>query len=160
MNESLLQSLQMSTESEVALKQLDEKGFNSIFDIVKEPLEQFCCTMEELSGEQAELIHSAACKRVEALESIHRTLRSRNEPVMQSIPKLGIAPFPQELQVAMGRSLGGAVDFDDLFDERSGAGYAEVTSIQSLFSPGRYLVELYKIAQGLHSVSSPLHIDK
>ncbi|MFJ2715394.1 Tc toxin subunit A, partial [Pseudomonas sp. NPDC087346] len=99
-------------------------------------------------------------EQVETLQSINRTLLARSEPVMQGIPKLGVAPLSASMQAAMGHSLGGNVDFDDLFPKRSVDGYAEVASIQSLFSPGRYLVELYNIAKGLHGGSSPLHIDQ
>lgn len=159
-NDTLLKSLQISGENQVALKSLDDNGFNSIFDIVQKPLEEFCCSLKGVSEETSQMIHMAACKRVEALDSIHRTLRSRNEPVMQAIPKLGIAPLSTELQAAAQRSLGSDADLEVLIPERSSDGYAEVTSIQSLFSPGRYLVELYKVAKGLHPQSSPLHIEQ
>ncbi|PFO77752.1 hypothetical protein COJ88_31755, partial [Bacillus cereus] len=55
--------------------------------------------------------------------------------------------------------LGGGADFEDLFPERSPEGYAESASIQPLFSPGRYLTVLYKIARQLHNPENKLHID-
>lgn len=159
MTDTLLSSLQTLTQDPATLTTLTGKGFNTIFDIANEPLQTFCQTLVGVPEDQAEAIYDAACTRVAALSSINRTLRARNEPVMQGIPKLGIASRPAELETTIGRSLGGVVDFDDLFDERSTA-YAEVTSIQSLFSPGRYLVELYKLAKELHAEDSPLHIEK
>ncbi|MCP1489892.1 hypothetical protein J3D48_006302 [Pseudomonas fluorescens] len=159
MTDILLSSLQTLTQDPATLTTLTTQGFNTIFDIANEPLQTFCQTLASVPEDQAEAIYDAASTRVAALHSINRTLRARNEPVLQGIPKLNIAPRPAELEAAIGRSLGGIVDFDDLFDERSSA-YAEVTSIQSLFSPGRYLVELYKLAKDLHAEDSPLHIEK
>jgi hypothetical protein len=160
MNDVLLQSLRHSVDGENVIKLLNDQGFTSIFDIVRLAPIAFCAQLAEFSDSQARDIHQAASQRVQALESLYRTYQSRREPVMQGIPKLGIAPFPKALEEAMQRSLGGAPDLDDLFPERSTDGYAEATSIQSLFSPGRYLVELYKVAQGLHLPDSPLNIDR
>lgn len=160
MNDVLLQSLRLSVDDEKVIQLLNDEGFNSIFDIARLAPIAFCAQLAELPDSQARHIHQAASQRVQALESLYRTYQSRSEPVMQGIPKLGIAPFPKALEEAMQRSLGGAPNLEDLFPERSTDGYAEATSIQSLFSPGRYLVELYKIAQGLHRPTSPLNINK
>ena len=162
MNDVLGQSLRVSADDEGVnvINLLNEEGFNSIFDIVRLAPVAFCAQLAVLPEDQARRIHRAASQRVQALESLYRTYQSRREPVMQGIPKLGIAPFPKALEEAMQRSLGGAPNLEDLFPERSTDGYAEATSIQSLFSPARYLVELYKIAQGLHLPASPLNIDR
>ena len=46
-----------------------------------------------------------------------------------------------------------------MFPEHSEDGYAEVTSIQSLFSPGRYLATLYYIAWSIKHDDGELNID-
>lgn len=66
-----------------------------------------------------------------------RSQQFRNDPVVNRISKLGVNGIP----------------------ERSDK-YVAPSSIQSLFSPGRYLCELYQVAQELHGKDSPLHIDK
>lgn len=66
-----------------------------------------------------------------------RAQQLRNDPVVNRISKLGVNGIP----------------------ERSDK-YVAPSSIQSMFSPGRYLCELYQVAQELHSKDSPLHIDK
>ena len=58
------------------------------------------------------------------------------------VPKLGINPQPEALTMSLRSGLRGAPDFSELFPERSADGDAHAASIQSLFSPGRYLVEL------------------
>lgn len=159
MNDVLVQSLSLSVDDEKVIQILNEEGFSSVFDIARLAPIAFCAQLAELPESQAREIHKAASQRVQTLESLYRTYQSRREPVMQGIPKLNISPFPKTLEEAMQRSLGGAPNLEDLFPERSTDGYAEATSIQSLFSPARYLVELYKIAQGLHLPTSPLNID-
>ncbi|MDI2145891.1 hypothetical protein KBJ94_27995 [Pseudomonas sp. ITA] len=158
MTDTLSSSLQSITQNPDIVQQLTAQKISTIFDITKESIEQFCQALVNVPEDQKEAIYHAASARVATLNSINRTLSARNEPTLQGIAKLGIEPRPAQLQAAIGRSLGGAVEFDDLFDERSHS-YAEVTSIQSLFSPGRYLVELYKLAKGLHAQSSPLYIE-
>jgi len=147
------------SSTEEAVQRLSAKGYNSVFDIVRQPKVAFCQQLSVLPMEQAQEIYALATQRVDSLNSILRAYRSRNEPVLQSLPKLGVNPSPQALTVALERSLGGSLDFEELFPDRSAEGYTDAASIQSLFSPGRYLTELYKIAKGLHKPSSPLNID-
>lgn len=66
-----------------------------------------------------------------------RSQQLRNDPVVNGISKLkvnGIAERASE--------------------------YVDPASIQSMFSPARYLCELYNVAQELHAEKSPLHIDQ
>lgn len=79
---------------------------------------------------------------------------------MRRICKLGLVPSPEAFNVALQRSLGGAPDLADLIHERAEEGDAKAESIQSFFSPGRYLVELYKVSVGLHAQDSPLNLDE
>ncbi|CNH70876.1 Tc toxin subunit A [Yersinia pekkanenii] len=65
-----------------------------------------------------------------------RAQQLRNDPVVNRISKLGVNSIP----------------------ERSSE-YVNTTSIQSMFSPARYLCELYNVAKELHQESAPLHID-
>lgn len=142
------------------LSALEERGCRSIFDIISMTRGQFAKGLSSFDEDQVNEIYDFAKSRAQLLMRLYRALQSRNEPLMQSLPKMGVSPQPEALSAAMRSALNGAPDFSDLFPERSLDGYAEAESIQSLFSPGRYLVELYKIAQGLHDVISPLQIDK
>lgn len=145
---------------DTAVRVLEAAGYRSIFDIARHRKGAFLQALPDLEPARARELHALACQRVATLLSLYRAYVSRNEPVMQGIAKLGIHPRPDELVDAVQRSLGGAPDFHDLFPERSKDGYAEATSIQSLFSPGRYLTELYKVARGLHYDHSPLNLDQ
>jgi hypothetical protein len=153
------QQLDDLTADDGHIKHLTEAGYTSIFDIVRDPTMAFCEKVSSIPPEHAKHIHALATGRVQSLASIFRAYRARNEPILQGLPKFGASPFPATLAQALERSLGGAPDFSDLFPERAEDGYAQATSIQSLFSPGRYLAELYKIAQGLHTDNSPLNLD-
>jgi hypothetical protein len=152
-------SLSAVSTDEDNIKIIRDAGYTSIFDIARQSEEAFCQQLIDSLPVRAKSIHALAKQRVDGLNSIMRAYSARNEPILQRLPKLGINPFPAALAAAMERSLGGAPDFSDLFPERSEDGYADATSIQSLFSPGRYLTELYKIAKGLHVATSPLNID-
>lgn len=145
---------------EAEVRALEEAGYRSIFDIARHHQNVFLKSFTYLEPARARELHSSACRRVATLLSLYRAYQSRGEPAMQGIPKLGINPRPDALADAVQRSLGGSPDFSDLFPERSKDGYAEAASIQSLFSPGRYLTELYKMARGLHPIGSQLNIDQ
>lgn len=138
---------------------LEGAGLLTIFDICRHAELTFIEKVPTLPTELAKQVYAHAQRRSQSLLSLYRAYQARNEPLMQRIAKLGISPTPAVLSQAMERSLGGAPDFADLFPERSEEGYAEAESIQSLFSPGRYLVELYKIAGGLHAAHSPLNLN-
>jgi len=155
--QAMMVSLEMD---EGAVRVLEDAGYRSIFDIARHGEATFLDAVEDLAPERARELHALARRRVATLLSLHRAYVARGEPIMQGIPKLCINPRPDELADAVQRSLGGAPDFHDLFPERSKDGYAEAASIQSLFSPGRYLTELYKVARGLHHENSPLNIDQ
>lgn len=142
-----------------AIAALEDAGFLTIFDICRHAERAFIEKVPNVSAPLAKQVYARAQNRSQCLLSLYRAHQARNEPLMRRIAKLGISPSPALLKHAWERSLGGAPDFADLFPERSEEGYAEAASIQSLFSPGRYLVELYKIAEGLHAADSPLNIN-
>ncbi|WP_256081063.1 Tc toxin subunit A [Massilia sp. YIM B04103] len=150
----------LPTKDEALLKQLQELGYRSVFDIVRDSQGRFVSKFSGYHVEEIKGIYILAEARAHTLLNLHRAMVARSEPVMQGIAKLGINPQPEALSAALRRALNDAPDFAELFPERSLDGYAEALSIQSLFSPGRYLVELYKIAQGLHTPGSPLNIDR
>ncbi|QLL16015.1 Tc toxin subunit A-related protein [Pseudomonas chlororaphis] len=138
---------------------LQEQGQQSIFDIIAKTRGQFVESLSSFDENQVKEIYDLAKSRAQTLMRLYRALQSRNEPTMQNLSKMGVSPNPEALSNALLSALNGAPDFSELFPKQSIDGYTEVTSIQSLFSPGRYLVELYKIAQGLHTPTSPLQID-
>ncbi|MBB3121748.1 neuraminidase-like domain-containing protein [Pseudoduganella violacea] len=161
MNDSdMSHTVVLPVTDETLLAQLQELDYRSVFDIVRDSQGTFVHKLSDYPAAQVKRIYAQAEARAHTLLSLHRALVARNEPVMQGIAKLGISPQPEALSAALRSALNDAPDFAELFPERSPQGYAEATSIQSLFSPGRYLVELYKIAQGLHTKDSPLNIDQ
>ncbi|MFJ7315453.1 Tc toxin subunit A [Pseudomonas sp. NPDC098747] len=156
-NESDIQGLSFSAEN--AITELIDQGCSTVFDIAAMPCDHLLEKLPSHDKEQVKQIHELATSRVNLLTCLYRAMQARNEPIMQHLPKLGIHPQPEALSVALRQALNGAPDFDDLFPPRA-ASYANVSSIQSLFSPGRYLTELYKIARSLHTSDHPLNIDK
>lgn len=151
-----LHTLEVDKEAVAALH---EAGCLTIFDICRHTELTFIEKVPTLPSELAKQLYARAQQRSQCLLSLYRAYQARNEPLMRRIAKLGIASAPVALGQALERSLGGAPDFADLFPERSDDGYADAESIQSLFAPGRYLVELYKIAEGLHTANSPLNLN-
>lgn len=159
MSNSASQVLNPLVSDEKAIEFLQGAGFLTIFDICRYTEATFIEKVPSLSVSLAKQVYAHAQHRSRCLLSLYRAYQARNEPLMRRIAKLGVSPSPTALSRALERSLGGAPDFSDLFPERSEDGYAEAESIQSLFSPGRYLVELYKVAVGLHTADSPLNLN-
>ncbi|WII40068.1 DUF7594 domain-containing protein [Paenibacillus thiaminolyticus] len=138
---------------------LKQSGYRTVFDIASENLAEFQKSNPEIPSSDAKEIHQLAVQRTENLCMLYKAWQLHNDPVVQSLPKLSADTGLQGMRAALERSLGGGADFGDLFPERSPEGYAEASSIQSLFSPGRYLTVLYKIARDLHDPKDKLHID-
>ncbi|MFM0336012.1 Tc toxin subunit A [Paraburkholderia fungorum] len=161
----------------IRLQQIDDKdsvqsalvgrGYRSIFDISARSSTAFADSIADVVPGHAEAIYAAAAQMTSSVTRIYRALQARGEPRLQSIPKMGVNAQSATLLQGMVRSLGGDTSYPDLFPERAPA-YADAASIQSLFSPGKYLTELYAIARGLHAPNSaqppapgnsPLNID-
>jgi len=138
-------------------KLLAKAGFGTIFDIASISQLDFVNSVKELGNEQARHIHGQARQRARNLRSLFRAVQLRQEPVINALSKLNAGSDLEPLQECLVRSLGGGGDFSDLMTRSSE--YADVTSIQSLFSPGRYATALYKVARDLYPKESPLHID-
>ncbi|PGV18155.1 toxin [Bacillus cereus] len=138
---------------------LNQSGYKTVFDIASESLSEFEKNNPEIPSSDAKEIFKLAVIRTENLRMLYKAWQLHNDPIVKSIPKLSSNTGTHGMRTALKRSLGGGADFEDLFPERSPEGYAESTSIQSLFSPGRYLTVLYKIAQQLHNPENKLHID-
>ncbi|XGA14873.1 DNRLRE domain-containing protein [Paenibacillus thiaminolyticus] len=138
---------------------LKQSGYRTVFDIASDDLAEFQKSNPEIPSSDAKEIYQLAVQRTENLYMLYKAWQLHNDPVVQSLPKLSADTGLQGMRAALERSLGGGADFGDLFPERSPEGYAEASSIQSLFSPGRYLTVLYKIARQLHSPDDKLHID-
>ncbi|HFU7090074.1 TPA: Tc toxin subunit A [Bacillus cereus] len=138
---------------------LNQSGYQTVFDITSESLSEFMKNNPEISPSDAVEIYKLAIQRKENLLILFKAWQFHNDPVIQGIPKLSSYTGMQGIRSALKRSLGSRIDFEDLFPERSPDGYSESSSIQSLFSPGRYLTVLYKIARQLHNPEDKLHID-
>ncbi|GEM_PF-5611182 len=138
---------------------LNQAGYQTVFDIASESISEFLKNNQGLSSSDVKEVHRLAVQRSENLVQLFKAWQLHNDPVVRNIPKLSSDIGVKGMQAALKRSLGGGSNFEDLFPERSLEGYAEAASIQSLFSPGRYVTVLYKIARQLHPVDDKLHID-
>lgn len=145
--------------SETMTKLLHKAGYDDIFHITSEGLTEFIKKNSTMPESDIKQIYESAKDRVENLQMLVMAWQLHNDPVTKNIKKLNADTGLKDLQQALERSLGSGADFNDLFPERSRQGYAELTSIQSLFSPGRYLAVLYKIAKQLIPANSNLNID-
>ncbi|MDZ4417297.1 Tc toxin subunit A [Bacillus cereus] len=138
---------------------LNQSGYRTVFDITSESISEFEKNNPEILSSDAKEIYKLAVQRTENLRSLYKSWQLHNDPIVKNIPKLSSTTRVEGMRSALKRNLGDVVNFEDLFPERSPEGYAESTSIQSLFSPGRYLTVLYKIARQLHDTENELHID-
>nr|WP_259391839.1 Tc toxin subunit A [Paenibacillus thiaminolyticus] len=138
---------------------LQQSGYRTVFEIASEDLAEFQKNNPEIPSSDAKEIYQLAVQRTDNLCMLYKAWQLHNDPVVQSLPKLSADTGLQGMRAALERSLGGGADWGDLFPESSPEGYAEASSIQSLFSPGRYLTMLYKIARELHDSNDKLHID-
>lgn len=149
---------QFSSDEMTAL--LHEAGYNTVFDIIAESKEEFSKRNNMIQKSDAKHIYQSAEERVENLQMLAMAWQIHHDPVVDSISKLSAETGVTALEKALQQAFGGKAQFDKLFPERSTSGYADATSIQSLFSPGQYLVVLYKIARQLKGIDSDRHIDK
>ncbi|WP_255294554.1 Tc toxin subunit A [Bacillus cereus] len=138
---------------------LHQSGYRTVFDITSESLSEFEENNPEIPSSDAKEVYKLAVQRTENLLMLSKAWQLHNDPVVKGIPKLSSNIGMEGMRSALKRSLGGGANFEDLFPERSPEGYAQSASIQSLFSPGRYLTVLYKIARQLHESTDKLQID-
>lgn len=135
---------------------LNEAGYQTIFDIIRQSRAAFVKKTPDIDAVSAQQIYRHAREHADTLKSLFRSWQLRQEPVIGGLKKL--APSPSlHLKEALLRNLGGDGDFSDLMARSTD--YADAASIQSLFSPGRYAAALYKVAKALHGSESAFHID-
>lgn len=145
------------SESHTHLVHLQRAGYASVFDIVQHSRAAFVKTVPDIDVKTARQIYREARRRAESLKSLYRAWQLRQDPILSGLQKISMPPLTP-LEEALQRNIGGDGDFSDLM-ERSRE-YADAASIQSLFSPGRYVSALYKVAKTLHPATSKLHIDQ
>lgn len=143
------------SEAESVIR-LNKAGYRTVFDIVDKSRAHFIKTVPDMDATHAREIYRQARKHAETLKSLLRSWQLRQEPLIGGLKKLATSSSPL-LKESLLRNLGGDGDFSDLL-ARS-AEYADAASIQSLFSPGRYAVALYKVARNLHEDSSAFDIN-
>lgn len=138
------------------LAHLQRAGYVTVFDIVQHSRAVFLKTVSDIDAQDARQIYREARRRAESLKALYRSWQLRQDPIISGLKKMAM-PSTTQLKDALLRNVGGDGDFSELM-ERS-TEYADTASIQSLFSPGRYVASLYKVAKTLHPASSELHID-
>ncbi|QMU63857.1 MAG: hypothetical protein GKR88_05830 [Flavobacteriaceae bacterium] len=151
--------IQLKLENQQTITGLQNAGYQNIFDIAGTSRIAFKQSVDFLSAEEAKVLYEKAEQRVHNLQALFRAYQLRNDPAIANNPKLAVNPILKSFNDALARSLGNNAGFEDFFPERSEDGYADVSSIQSLFSSGRYLTSLYYIAQTLHPASHKLNIN-
>lgn len=149
-----------SFSDEYVLQALQKQGYKTIFDIVNDTQQLFIKKLECLDTLRAKNIYQLAESRVHTVISLYKAIQMRSEPTLQKIPKMGVSPQPELLANTLSSMLGGTPNFGNLFPPRSEDGYAEPGSVQSLFSPTRYVTELYKVAKDIYVSDDPLNIDQ
>nr|WP_237703617.1 Tc toxin subunit A [Erwinia sp. Ejp617] len=139
------------------LAKMTKAGHKSVFDIIKVSRAEFIKTIPDVDQSRADKVYRDAHQRAATLKSYFRSWQLRQEPVISGLKKL--APARSDaMNKTLVRNIGGDGDFSDLMARSSE--YADAASIQSLFSPGRYVTALYAVAKKLYDETSPLAIDK
>ena len=142
------------------MEAIDQAGYQHTFEIALEKRSDFLNKIPGIDRDDLAKIHQLAVQRADQLKLLRQAWQVRQDPMIKAIPKLSSKTGITTMQQTLNKSLGGGSQFNDLFPERSPEGYVEASSIQSLFSPGRYLTCLYKIARQLHDKEDVMHIDK
>ncbi|CNI39253.1 putative insecticidal toxin complex protein [Yersinia thracica] len=150
---SNLSSTATTLEKEIAA--LNIPGLKTIFDVAGESPAQFIEQVVKANSteEIANLLYCQAKAEVNNQYARKRAQQLRLDPVLQSITKLNTLDEVTPLRTSANQLT------DNAIPERTDK-YAAPSSIQSMFSPSRYLCKLYEVAQELHDKNSPLHIDK
>lgn len=156
-NSNIIPGLSLQLDDST-IKEITDAGYRNIIDIISDSEAHFIQKLTGVEHRLAKNIYKKASKKMAELFHIYRALLARRNPLVQRISKLGVSTQPKELMYALERSLNNGPDYEHLFPMRDEF-YAPEDSIQSLFSPGRYLTELYSIARGLHLPDSVLNID-
>lgn len=141
---------------EQQIQDLKLPNMTTVFDVAAESQAQFVAQISPniMPEDEAKILHQQAQTVANNLHALKYATHLRNDPILQNLTKLGVTSLTSlETPQAAAQHISGGIP------ERSPQ-YADATSIQSLFSPGRYLCELYNVAKELHPISSPLHIDQ
>ncbi|MGE4776044.1 Tc toxin subunit A [Yersinia enterocolitica] len=140
---------------ETQIKALNISKLQTVFDVAAESQVQFTEQVVKAKGsaEDAKMLYQWAKNAANNQRAEKRAQQLRNDPVLQGMTKLNTQTEAKPLRTSA-RSLA-----DNNIPERAEK-YVLPSSIQSMFSPGRYLCELYEVAQELHATDNSLHIDK
>ncbi|CNE83804.1 insecticial toxin complex protein [Yersinia similis] len=172
MQENIGHTASVITDTDNAIHQLKITNLNTIFDVAAESEAQFIekvvnasddkkgATEPELT-EKAKTLYQRAKAEVAHHQAARRAKQLRQDPVLSRINKLAFPTEPEmpiaKLQVKPRAKM--AHSLVDQIPERVKE-YTDPASIQSLFSPGRYLCKLYNVAKELHEDGNKLHIDQ
>ncbi len=172
MQDNIGHTASVITDTDNAIHQLKITNLNNIFDVAAESEAQFIekvvnasddkkgATEPELT-EKAKTLYQRAKAEVAHHQAARRAKQLRQDPVLSRINKLAFPTEPEmpiaKLQVKPRAKM--AHSLVDQIPERVKE-YTDPVSIQSLFSPGRYLCKLYNVAKELHEDGNKLHIDQ
>jgi len=131
---------------------LAERGYRSVFDVVRQPRSEFVASLGERTDGAA--IYAAAERRAGDVVRVRDALLARQEPAGRALKKLGADNDAKRLG-----QLGLSDEFDYEHWFRQTGHFVADTSVASLFSPASYLVDLYRRAVTLHAVGDALHLD-
>lgn len=144
-----------ATTLEKQIKALNIPELKTVFDVAGESQAQFIEQVVKTNGSEeiANQLYRQAKVEANNQYAWNRAQQLRLDPVLQGIIKLNPLDEVTPLRASTSKLT------DNAIPERADK-YAAPSSIQSMFSPGRYLCELYQVAQELHSTDNALHIDK
>ena len=92
-------------DHEKTIEQLNEAGYQSVFDIASTTKKEFR-DHDFISEEEADKLYAEATQRVNNLLSLYKAYQLRNDPTIVNNPKLAITELPQSFKDAFSRSLG------------------------------------------------------
>ncbi|MDR3430365.1 MAG: Tc toxin subunit A [Rouxiella aceris] len=123
---------------------LQAAGYYSVKDIMQNSADEFANKMDPLPADQAAKIYQTSRDLSATLEQLARTVQLSNDPVINQLPGFGSTDTASQGYEKARSILGSNNVFENFFPPPGTAHYADPASIQSLFSPGRYLAVLYE----------------
>lgn len=138
----------MQNQFETHKAVLNKAGFSSLACMGHLSCDELrACLDDDVSTEQVEALHAAACDAHDESLILEKKILTRASPLLPSALKAGVAPSDVSQQ-----------DYEAWFGGRA-TQYAAPGDVASMFSPAAYLAALYREATVLYPEGNPWHID-
>ncbi len=138
----------MQNQFETHMAVLNKAGFSSLACMGHLSCDELrACLHDDVSPEQIEALHAAACDAHDESLILEKKILTRASPLLPNALKAGLAPSDVSQQ-----------DYEAWFGGRA-TQYAAPGDVASMFSPAAYLAALYREATVLYPEGNPWHID-